>query len=96
MKRFRRAAFWLFLALLPACGGNNAEGIYYNVDNPAEYIELKNDGRFYLKAGTLDLSGNYAVEGRTIILNPKTRVAATGRLEDGVITDKDGTRWEKR
>lgn len=84
------------MTMLFACGGSNVEGTYYNVDNANEYIELKNNGEFYLKAGPMDLSGKYAVNGKTIILNPKTNVAATGKIENGVIVDSDGTRWKKR
>jgi hypothetical protein len=82
--------------MLCACGGSSVEGTYYNVDNANEYIELKGNGEFYLKAGPMDFSGKYAVDGKTIILNPKTNMAAIGRLENGTIVDSDGTRWKKR
>lgn len=96
MKRIRAAFLGLSLAALLACGGSSVEGTYYNVDNANEYIELKNNGEFYLKAGPMDLAGKYAVDGKTIILNPKTNVAATGKIENGIIVDSDGTRWKKK
>lgn len=96
MKRFRWMVFAASLALLLACGGSSVEGTYYNVDNAGEFIELKSNGQFHLKAGAMELSGKYVVEGKTIILNPKTRVAAAGKIENGVIVDNDGTRWQKK
>lgn len=96
MRRFRWAVFALSLATLLACGGSGIEGTYYNVESDSEYIELKDNGEFYLKAGAMDLSGKYVIEGKVIILNPRTNVAATGRIENGVIVDNDGTRWKKK
>ena len=96
MKTLRTVLIALALACLLACGGSSVEGTYYNVANGHEYIELKKDGTFYLKAGTLDFSGKYAVDGKIIILNPESKMAAKGRIENDIITDNDGTRWKKR
>lgn len=96
MRTVMRICAALLLAGLVACGGSSVEGTYYNLDNANEFIELKANGEFYLKAGALDVSGKYVVEGKTIILNPKTRMAAAGRIEHGLITDNDGTKWQKR
>ena len=96
MKTVRSVLVVLALACLLACGGSNVEGTYYNVANDKEYIELKKDGTFYLKAGTLDFSGKYVVDGKSIVLNPESKMAAKGRIENDVITDNDGTRWKRR
>ena len=96
MKKLLSLGVALALACLLACGGSSVEGIYYNVDNAAEYIELKNNGEFYLKAGQLDLKGKYLVEGKKIILNPNSPMAAAGTIDKGLIIDKDGTRWQKK
>ena len=96
MKKLLSLGVALALACLLACGGSSVEGTYYNVDNQSEYIELKPNGEFYLKAGPLDFSGKYIVEGKTIVLNPKTVMAATGTIDKGLIVDKDGTRWQRK
>jgi hypothetical protein len=83
-------------ALLWGCGGNSIEGTYHNVENAAETIELKNDGTFVLTAGEMGISGKYAVDGKTLILNPKTHMEARGKVEGDLIIDNDGTRWQKR
>lgn len=96
MKSLAQGFVIVALAALLACGGSSVEGTYYNVDNQAEYIELKHNGEFYLKAGQFDFSGKYVVEGKKIVLNPKTVMAAVGVIDNGLIIDKDGTRWRKK
>jgi uncharacterized lipoprotein YmbA len=96
MKQLLSLVVVLALACLVACGGSSVEGTYYNVDNQSEYIELKPNGEFYLKAGQFDLKGKYLVEGKKIVLNPKTPMAAAGTIDKGLIIDQDGTRWQKK
>jgi hypothetical protein len=96
MKKLMIFVVGMVMACLLACGGSSVEGTYYNVDSADEFIELKNNGEFYLKAGGLDFSGKYVVEGKTIVLNPKTALAAVGTIDNGLIIDKDGTRWQKK
>ena len=96
MKKLLSLAVVLALVCLVACGGSSVEGTYYNVDNQGEYLELKPNGEYYLKGGQLGLKGTYLVEGKTIVLNPKTAMAATGTIDKGLIIDKDGTRWQKK
>jgi hypothetical protein len=57
---------------------------------------LKPNGEFYLKAGQLDFSGRYVIEGKKIVLNPKTVMAAAGTIDSGLIIDNDGTKWQKK
>lgn len=99
MKKLR--SVWVFLAIvclfvLVACGGSKVEGTYYNVVNDTEYIELQKDGQFHLKAGTLELSGKYVIDGKIIVLNPDSKMAARGTIEKGMIIDNDGTKWKKK
>jgi len=96
MKKLLNVSVFLGLAVLMACEGSRVEGTYYNIANPREYIELKNGSKFFLKAGTMDLAGNYSVDGKIIILNPGSRMAAKGKIEKGVITDSEGVKWQKK
>lgn len=96
MKKMLSFGLALLMATLLACGGSSVEGTYHNVDNASEYIELKGNGEFYLKAAQMDTSGKYAIKGKVIILNPGSRLAARGTIENGMIIDNDGTRWKKK
>ena len=96
MKRIRSICIVLAVVCSGACGGSSVEGTYYNVENRNEYIVLKKENEFYLKADGMDLSGRYAIDGKTIILNPTGRTAARGVIQDNVIVDNDGTSWERK
>lgn len=96
MNKMKWVAVGLLMMLLFACGSGSVEGIYYNVGNDQEYIQLKNDGQFFLKAGELELSGKYIVEGKSIVLNPDSKMVARGTIEKGLIVDNDGTKWQKK
>ena len=96
MKKLLSLGVALALACLLACGGSSVEGTYYNVDNQSEYIELKPNGEFYLKAGQLDLSGKYSIDGKTIVLKSNNVMDASGTIDKGLITDRDGIRWQKK
>ena len=96
MKKMKFAAVILSMAFLFACGDSSVDGTYYNVGNDKEYIQLLKDGKFYLKADTMELAGIYAVDGKIIVLNPSSKMAARGTIEKGLIIDNDGTKWKKR
>ena len=96
MKKLMIFVVGMIMTCLFSCGGSSVEGTYYNVDNATEFIELKNNGEYYLKAGNLDFSGKYRVNGNEITLNPDNRLTATGKIEKGMIIDSGGTRWQKK
>ena len=60
-----------------------------------ESIELKQDGKFTLKGDNKVASGNYSVDGTSIVLNPESKAAAKGKLEGDIITDSEGIKWKK-
>jgi hypothetical protein len=95
MKKLKWAAVVLSVLCLFACG-NSVNGSYYNIENQNEYIQLLKDGKFYLKTDTQELSGKYVVDGKVIVLNPGSKMAAQGTIAKDIITDNDGTKWKKR
>jgi len=96
MQKVKWIAVVLAMVCVFACSGSGVEGTYYNVANDQESIELRKDGQFHLKAGAMKLSGKYVVDGKTITLNTDNKMAARGTIENGLIVDNDGTKWQRK
>jgi outer membrane protein assembly factor BamB len=101
------AATLLFALGLVACGGGKAgisrpeaEGVYgtyANEDDPSEYLELNEDGKFFLKEMGVGYSGEWDIENDTITLHMgEMGLAARAALEDGRIVNEEGKVWVKK
>lgn len=99
------AALLLSVSLV-ACGGDDGgifrpgtggvHGIYVNEDDSSEYLELDQDGTFFLKEMGTGFSGEWEIKGNTITFHMgEMGLAARGTLEDGTIVDEEGKVWVK-
>ncbi|MBA7714162.1 hypothetical protein ES703_123179 [subsurface metagenome] len=72
-----------------SCGTGGISGTYVNEDNPSEYLELNEDGTFYLKEMGLGLDGEWEAEGNELRLHLMGMVA-TAQIKGDKILDEDG------
>lgn len=83
----------LFVAMTMATS-HDISGRYYSQDNPSDYLELFDDGRFIVSQENA-FSGDYTVSGNTVTL-----VYFLGQFEltlDGnKLIDEDGAIWKKK
>lgn len=67
---------------------------FYNPLNKDYYLELNDDGTFFLKDLNMNVSGRYEISGSTITLKPGQGLSTKkGRIEGNIITDPDGEKW---
>lgn len=70
-------------------------GEYVNEDNTNEYMELYEDGTFYLKESGFGFDGTWEVKGNDIILHSSLGMAARGEIKGNKLYDEDGKVWVK-
>jgi len=69
-------------------------GKYVNRDNSDEYLELRQDGTFYLKEMGVGFTGEWEMKEDVLRLYlSELGLAVEGRLEGGKIVDDDGKVW---
>lgn len=106
MKKLVVLMIFLFFSLisLPACqssqiGGNGrVAGKYVNVDDSTEYLELHDDGTYYLLEFATEFTGTWQVEGETLTLtfdDMPANITAKGTINGNTIVDQDGKTWVK-
>ncbi|HEY6351654.1 MAG TPA: hypothetical protein VI636_19815 [Candidatus Angelobacter sp.] len=99
MRKMQRAGAVLVLLTLTAtllsCS-RKPTGTYVNTKDSKVTLELKSDGSFTVSQKTMNRSvnGTYKIEG-TVITFTLQGHDATGKLQDGVLTDPDGDTWKK-
>lgn len=83
----------LFVAMTIATS-HDISGRYYSQDNPSDYIELFDDGRFLVSQENA-FCGDYTVSGDTVTL-----VYMFGKFElqhnGNTLIDEDGAIWKKK
>lgn len=77
-----------------SCGTIGVSGTYVNEDNPDEYLELNEDGTFYLKEYGISVTGEWEVKGDELRLSWMGFVV-TGQIKGNKIYDQDGKVWVK-
>ncbi len=81
---------------IPRADGDGLHGTYVNQDDPSEYLELREDGTYFLQEMGLSLSGEWEVEDRTITLrDDETGLTARATIDSGRIFDEEGKVWVK-
>lgn len=81
--------------IIISCSGGGTK--YYNEHNNSYYMELKDDGTFYVKDMYVDVSGRYQISGSTITLTPGAGLPPKkGKMDGNTITDPDGEKWVKQ
>lgn len=106
MKKLALLIIFLFFSLIPlvACQGSQSgegsgfTGKYVNIDNDSEYLELHDDGTYYLWELGVEFTGTWQVEGETLTLtfdDMPANVTAQGTIKGNTIVDQDGKTWEK-
>jgi hypothetical protein len=99
MKTFIRyltiIVLWLTLQLLIGCS-HSPTGKYVSQTNPSDYLELRDDGTFFLNEMSAERTGKYRIDGKTITLEWGSGVAVRGTLDGKTLTDKDGDKWVKQ
>lgn len=78
-----------------SCGTGDISGTYVNEDNPSEYLELNEDGTFYLKEMGVGFDGEWEAEGNELRLHLMGMVA-TAEIKGNEIYDEDGKVWVKQ
>jgi len=78
------------------CGAVGISGTYVNEDNSDEYLELNEDGTFYLKEMGLGLDGEWEVKDDELRLHFTMGLVATAEIEGNKIYDEDGKAWVKQ
>ncbi len=69
-------------------------GTYVSEKNDKNFIELKEDGSFFIKDGKIH--GEYAVEGNEITLVWGGGMSSSVKIEGIVLEDSDGDKWVKK
>ena len=72
-----------------SCGKVGICGTYVNQDNPSEYLELDEDGRFYLKEYGMSVSGEWEVKGDELRLSWMGMVF-TAQIKGNKLIDNEG------
>ncbi len=85
----------LSLGGVVGCGTGGIPGTYVNQDNPSEYLELDEDGTFYLKEMGLGVSGEWEVKGSELRLQWMGMVF-TAEIKGNKLYDQDGKVWVKQ
>ncbi|MDO9333388.1 MAG: DUF5050 domain-containing protein [Dehalococcoidales bacterium] len=77
------------------CGKASISGSYVNQDDPDEYLELNDDGTFYLKEMGVGFDGEWEAEGKELRLHLMGMVT-TAQIKGNKILDEDGKVWVKQ
>jgi hypothetical protein len=75
---------------------NPISGRYFNQNNPADYIELLPDGRFFMQERSTQLAGNFRVEDGILLLTVSTGQSSKAILQSNGFTDSDGKTWAQQ
>ena len=78
------------------CGAGGISGTYVNEDNPNEYLELNEDGTFYLKEIGLGFDGEWEVKDNELRLHLTMGLVATAEIKGNKIYDEEGKVWVKK
>lgn len=78
-----------------SCGTGSICGTYVNQDNPEEYLELDEDGTFYLKEYGMSLTGEWEIRGDELRLSWMGMVV-TGQIKGNRLIDNEGKVWVKQ
>lgn len=97
MKRFNIGSTLTLLALLGALTGCNQSpaGTYFSQSNPTNYLELKEDGTFFMQA-KIGVHGRYRVDGKRLTIESKSGFAAAGTIQGNTLVDGNGEKWAKK
>ena len=77
------------------CGVGSISGTYVNENNPDEYLELNNDGTFYLKEMGIGITGEWEVTDDELRLEWMGMVF-TAEIRGNRLYDQDGKVWVKQ
>ena len=86
-------AFALMLCLFGCSKG--VSGVYVHDKHKSDYVELRSDSTFFLRASGRGVSGKYRVDGEIITLTMDNGPAVQGKIHGGVLTDPEGETWTK-
>ncbi len=106
MKKLTLLLVFLFFSLIPlvACQGSQSGdstsfvGKYVNIDNDSEYLELYDDGTYYLWERGVEFTGTWQVENDTLIItfdHKPAHYAVEATIKGNTINDQEGKTWEK-
>ena len=71
-------------------------GTYVNEKDNELYIELKADGKFFIKDCCVQGNGQYEIEENIITLKMDSGLTSKGTIQENAIIDPDGDRWIKQ
>ena len=81
------------IAGLAGCGAGIA-GTYVNQDGSGDYLELRNDGTYYLEEEGLKITGDWEAEGNELSLS-WMGFWVTCTIDGNDIVDGEGEVWVK-
>jgi hypothetical protein len=80
---------------LLACSKGVA-GTYVHQKNTKEYMELREDGTFFVRERSMGISGKYRVDGDVLTLMLDAGPSSQGKIHGNTIIDGDGESWVKQ
>ena len=78
-----------------SCGNVGICGTYVNQDNPSEYLELDEDGTFYLREYGTSFAGEWEVKDDELRLSWRGMVV-TAQITGNKLFDNEGKVWVKK
>ena len=81
--------------MISGCITGNITGKYISEENSNNYLELYEDGTFFLQED-YGVSGTWEQKGKYEIIISTPLQASKGRIEGNTLIDKDGDRWVKQ
>ena len=84
------------VGFMTSCGSTSIPGIYVNQDNPNEYIELNEDGTFYVEEQGFGLDGEWEASDGNLTLSFYMGLTAGAEIKGNKICDTDGKVWVKQ
>jgi len=85
----------LTLQLLIGCS-HSPTGKYVSQKNPSDYLELRDDGTFFLNENSFEHTGKYRIDGKTVTMELRSGAPVRGTLDGKTFTDPDGDKWVKQ
>ena len=102
---FAMAVAVCFTAPSIAADLSGVSGVYLSRLNDSQFLTLRPDGTFFLRQKRtppakinpfIEFSGNYELNGETVILMLPNGGTAQGQLRGNIFTDSQGAVWVKR
>jgi len=87
--------FVLIFFVSCADGSSTVAGTYLNDGGSTGYLELSEDGSFYLSEFGIEYNGTWKLEGNTLFFMEESGLIVGAKVENGKIIDNDGLVWIK-